>query len=210
MSRLYARPQLLGTALDALLIGVSGFFRDSVVFQTMRSRVLPALPQGGGPLRVLSLGCSTGEELYSAAILLADAGLLERAELLGVDCRASAVACAARGVFAEASLADIDPAVRAQHFEPSSEGWRVAERLRQKTSWQVLDATNDCPRGPWDVVLCRNVLIYLDECAAHAMLERIAGELRTAGFLVLGKAERPHPALRLATIGRSLYQRHDA
>ena len=77
------RPALLPAAVDSLLIGVTEFFRDSLVFEGMRAEVLPNLAIRRGPLRICSAGCSTGEELYSVAILLAEGGLLARSFLLG-------------------------------------------------------------------------------------------------------------------------------
>ena len=207
-ARVETKPELLGTALSAVLIGVSSFFRDPIVFDTLRTTVLGALRERTGPLRVLSLGCSTGDEPYSVAILLAEADLLPRSRLLGVDCRADAVASARGAVFPAEALAGVDAERRARFLEPTASGWRVAEPLRRATSWQVADATRAIPIGPWDLVLCRNLLIYLQPPAAEAMLRRIAGALAPGGFLVVGKAERPPAWLGLAAAGRCVYRKH--
>jgi chemotaxis methyl-accepting protein methylase len=201
-------PALLATALDALLIGVSEFRRDADTFAAIETAVVPALSAAARPLRILSIGCSTGEELYSIAMLLAEARLLERAELLGIDCRTTAVAAAAAGVFVATTLERVPQALRDRYFERCATGWQVTAVLRNTTRWATLDALRALPAGPWDLVLCRNVLIYLDRAAAHDVLTRAVNMLAPGGFLVLGKAERPQAELGLTQVGRSVYRKH--
>jgi chemotaxis methyl-accepting protein methylase len=194
-----------GVALDALLIGVSSFFRDPVVFDTIRTHVIPALRARLRPPRVWSVGCSSGAELYSVGILLASAGLLDGAELLGTDCRPDAVARARSGLFDHDAMSDLDGEVRQRFFERTHGGWRIDRSLRDRVTWSVADATTTLARGPWDLVLCRNVVIYLRAVAGDALLQRIAGALAPGGFLVVGKAERPRvPSLTL--VNRCTYR----
>lgn len=207
LERIQARPDLLGTVLSTLLIGVSEFFRDTAAFEVLRSTVVPALQRHGGELRIRSVGCSTGAELYSVAMLLAEAGLLDRAVLLGTDCRPDAVAAAARGLYSDHDLRGVHPEVRARHFEHTRCGWRVHDRLRAATAWRVADATTaDTDFGQWDLVLCRNLVIYLQARTAEALLERVAAGLRPGGFLMVGKAERPPRRLGLTAVGRCVFR----
>lgn len=206
--RLASRPALLEPALSAVLIGVSGFFRDAPVFETLAARVLPALAGRGRPPRVLSLGCSTGAELYSVAMLLAEARMLADAELVGIDCRLDAVARARAGVYSTSELAGVGPGRLARHFAPARGGARVAEPLRRATRWRVADATRELAIGDWDLVLCRNLFIYLQPPVVEGMFERIAAALPPGGFLVVGKAERPPAHLPFAALARCVYERH--
>ena len=203
--RLAARPDLHHTAVNQLLIGVSEFFRDPAVFRALEETVLPVLAKTARPLRILSVGCSTGDELYSMAIALGEAGLLDGARLVGVDCREDAVVAARRGVFSEAACANVDPGTIARYFERAAEGWRVIEPLRQRTQWLVLDATHECPAGPWDVIFCRNLVIYLSNRTAETLFRTVAGQLTPGGVLVVGKAERPAASLRLRQLARCVY-----
>ena len=98
------RPDLLPAAIGSLLIGVTEFFRDAAVFEGIRTEVMPALAARGGQLRIWSAGCSSGEELYSVAILLAEAGLLARSFLLGTDCRIEAIRQARSALYNAAAL----------------------------------------------------------------------------------------------------------
>lgn len=206
LSRMAVDPRLADVALNTLLIGVSEFFRDSMVFQALQTIVMPALDQRQRPLRILSIGCSTGAELYSVAMLLAQSELLAGSYLLGVDCRAEAVAQGRRGVFADAALTNVAQDMRSRYFTPVIDGWRIADDLRKQTEWCVLDATRECPAGPWDLVLCRNLVIYLQDEVAYAMFERMLRQLARGGFVVVGKAERPPTSLELTPVGRCVYR----
>jgi chemotaxis protein methyltransferase CheR len=208
--KLDASPGLLPLALSTLLIGVSAFFRDAAVFDALRTAVVPALRETPGGLRVWSVGCSTGAELYSVAILLAEAGLLDRAELLGTDCRHDALDAAHEGVFAAGALEAVDDDLRARYFERVPRGWRVAGALRSRASWRAGDATRDLADGPWHLVLCRNLVIYLRPAAADPLFVALAARLAPGGFLVVGKAERPPAPAGLAGVARCVYRRPNA
>jgi chemotaxis methyl-accepting protein methylase len=111
------RPELLPAAMSALLIGVTEFFRDAEVFDAVREEALPKLAARRGPVRVWSAACASGDELYSLAILLAEAGLLARCFLLGTDCRADAIEQARAAVYRAVDLRALAPALREKYFE---------------------------------------------------------------------------------------------
>ena len=193
-------------ALNTLLIGVSSFFRDAAVFEVMRTTVVDALKKLGRPPRVWSVGCSTGAELYSVAMILEQEGLLEGAALLGTDCRADAIWSAREGVFERDHVASLDSRTRDRYFERTRATWRIASSLRHHTRWQVADATRVKPPGIWDVVLCRNLVIYLHEPAGRTLLQDLASALAPGGFLVVGRAERAPDYRGLRAVGTCTYQ----
>ena len=207
-NRLATDPRLTVAALSTLLIGVSDFFRDRPVFETLRSSVVPSLRARGRPLRVMSVGCSSGAELYSVALMLAESQLLDEAYLLGIDCRSDAVTAARTATFADPLLARLDTGLRSRYFDPVAGGARVVEALQRCTEWRVVDATSEIPPGPWDMVLCRNLFIYLHDWIAEAMLMRIVDQLVPGGCLVVGKAERPPAALQLTELAHCVYTTH--
>ena len=132
------RPGLIAAAVSALLIGATEFFREAEVFDVLRARVLPQLAAQDRRLRIWSAGCSTGAELYSVAILLSEAGLLERSCLLGTDCRGDAIQAAEVGLF-DAAMLDRLPATRDKYFAPMERKWRVIEALRRQICWKVAE-----------------------------------------------------------------------
>jgi chemotaxis methyl-accepting protein methylase len=200
------QPDLLPQALSALLIGVTEFFRDPAVFETLRLEVLPELACRQGPLRIWSAACSSGAELFTMGILLAEAGLLERSHLLGTDCRTDSIAQARNGVYAPASLRLMDATIRGQYLEPIGNLWEVQEALRRQAQWKIANLLSGLEEGPWDVILWRNVAIYMNPDPAGLLWRGLASVLRPGGVLVVGKAERPPAGMLFATLGRCVYQ----
>jgi chemotaxis methyl-accepting protein methylase len=205
--RVEANPDLLQRALDVLLIGVTDFFRDTNVFDALRSHVLPALAAREGILRVWSVGCSTGAELHSIAILFAEAGLLDRTLLVGTDCRASAVGAARGGRYPDAALARVPFDLRNRYFTRDGDHRQLVAALRDRIEWRVRDVLFAPEQGPWDLVLCRNVTIYLGPGASHRLAGAAAASLARGGFIVVGRAERLPADAGLAPVARCIYRR---
>ena len=142
-------------------------FRDREQFELIERELLPPMLARGGGLRLWSAGCSDGSELFSLAALLARAGALESSYLLGSD------------ILAE----NLARARAATAHEPPT----IARRLR----WERRDLSSDGPPGGvWDVVLCRNVAIYLRADARERVYGTLAAALAPAGALMLGRSER--------------------
>jgi len=216
---LQRQPHLAPEAVDALVIGVTSFFRDPAVFDTLRRLVLPDLIADSRarrrPLRVWSAGCSDGAELYSVAMLLSEFGGAGDdcgvgIELLGTDCRPNAVAAAAEGVYDPAAVAGVPPELLQRHFDFDGARYRVNGALRAATQWKVADVlrAGDAPPGSFDLVLCRNVVIYLQPSATASAWSLLTRSLRPGGgVLVAGKAERPVGVRGLRPVAPCLYRR---
>jgi chemotaxis protein methyltransferase CheR len=198
---------LVSVAVETMVIGVTSFFRDAVVVAHLGHTVLPALVRHASPAtpRVWSLGCSDGAELYSVAILLSEIQMLGRAELLGTDCRPAAIARARDGVYDSSAVRDVPHAWLEQYFTPEQSRWRISESLRAVVRWRSGDATRQVEPGPWDLVLCRNLAMYLRPQVAGRLWRLLEDALRPGGFLVLGKAERPLGADRLRPVAPCIY-----
>ena len=201
-------PSLLGRAVDALLLGVSGFFRDKRVFEQLSGSVLPELLSGGRGLRVCSAGCSDGQELYSVAMLLEQLGGLAQSYLLGLDCRTNALTRARFGWFPAGELEGVTAELRERFFRLEASGARISPELRQRTRWVQGDLLAPYEPVPaWDLILFRNVGIYLTPQAAASVCERLVGQLRPGAVLASGKAERPPADVPLKRIGPCLYRK---
>jgi chemotaxis methyl-accepting protein methylase len=230
-SLLWRNPALAPVGANALLIGVTSFFRDAAVFGLMSDQLLPALAGSGRRLRVWSAACSDGAELYSVAMLLAELNVLHRCELLGTDCRGEAVSRAAAGVYDAATCRAVPPDLRGRYLQPvDSEvasdrtgnpsnddelhppARRVRPLLRDAVTWRAADVLDAPEPGPWDLILCRNVAMYLRPATAERLWRGLAASLRPGGLLVVGKAERPAGAAagRLAPVGPCVYRRGEA
>ncbi len=207
MRRLKAEPALATAALNVALLGVTEFFRDRAVFDALRGAVLPELLARQRAVRVWSAACSEGHELYSIAMLLAEAGRLQGSQLLGTDCRLDAIAAARSGAFGPESLGRLDEARRTRYFTPTR-GWATIDPvLRGAVEWRVADLLHSAERGPWDLILWRNMAIYLESDAAEEIWLRLCGELAGGGYLVTGKADHLPKWLPLERVAPCIYRK---
>lgn len=204
---LSANPRLVAPAISTLVIGVSSFFRDHSVFDRLRDVVLPELCGRGKSLRIWSVGCSDGQELYSVAMLLSERRVLHACHLLGTDCRSDAISRLREGVYEPAAIRSVPVELREKYFRPHSAGGQILSALRSAVHSRAVSVLGKCEAGPWDLILCRNMAMYLQPDAATALWQSLERCLRPGGVLMLGKAERPAAVKGLSYIGPCLYRR---
>ena len=198
LQMLRADPAELGLLSTDLLIHVTGFFRDPVVFDHLSASAVPkllaALP-ADRPLRIWVAGCSTGEEAYSLAItcleVIEAAGSGARLQILASDIDPEAVAAARAGFYPSDIRETVSPARLARFFGAEDGGYRVSSALRDVIVFTVADLLSDPPFSRIDLVSCRNVLIYLGPEAQRRVIARCCFALRPGGLLLLGAAEMP-------------------
>lgn len=219
------KPDLAQRALGALMIGVTSFYRDPQVFDALPP-LLDTLGHRRGRLHALSAGCSDGAELYSLAMLLDQAGLLARSQMWGIDCRPEAIETARAGVYLRPSASSLPEVLRRQYLAPLPNGALdiagrnapaervvVSGRLREACHWAVADVfrLGRAPPAlpPADLILCRNLAIYLTPEAATELWNLLCARLRPGGLLVVGRAERPTPSAAgsLSRVGPCLYRK---
>jgi chemotaxis protein methyltransferase CheR len=190
-------PSLSQQVVEALLNNETYFFRDRGPFDVLERHALPELAQRrekSKRLRIWSAGCSTGQEVYSLAMLFADAPEQWRGwtiDILGTDVSTSCVDRARSGIFTQFEIQrglGINQMIK--WFEEVADGWRAAEPLRKPVRFQVHNLLEPVPHpGDFDVVLCRNVLLYLSPERKALAFERIAGAMAEDGWLMLGAGE---------------------
>jgi chemotaxis protein methyltransferase CheR len=201
------QPDLLNTALSTLVIGVTAFFRDPGVFAALEESFLPEILRRAPNPRVWSVGCSDGAELYSVAMLLAQRGAIQRSTLLGTDCRPDAIARAREGRYDAAALNGVPAPFVGRYLSPDGALWQVHPFLRAAAQWRLGNALYTSEPGAWNLILCRNMAIYLQPEAAGRLWARLGASLRPGGILVTGKAERPYGAAGLVPVAPCIYQR---
>lgn len=199
-------PALLGVALNSILIGVTGFFRDAALFERLRAEVLPSLLARHARVRVYGAGVSTGEELYSLAILFDELEALDRVDILGVDCRPHAVAQAMAGTYATEALTAVSDRRREACFL-EGDGWAVVAPRLRRVVWRQADLMRFEDPVRRHLIFCRNVAIYLSPEAATKVWTRLCLQLEPDGYLVTGRGEQPPASLPLKRLGLSLYRR---
>jgi chemotaxis methyl-accepting protein methylase len=177
--------------VDALTVHVSRFFRDPEVWAGLEHGVLPELCRGrSSPLRVWSAGCAAGEEPFSASILLQQLAPPAGYEILGSDISEGALRAAALAEYSSFALTDASPGV-CEHWFTSGPPFGLRPEARRHVRFVRADLLSDPPPAEQDLVLCRNVLIYLEAAQQEQLLHRLHQSLGPGGFLVLGKVEMP-------------------
>lgn len=203
---------------NLVAVDCSWFWRDSAQLDTLVNH-LQLRVQGGPssgpvatPLRVWSAATAKGEEAYSMAIALCEAGLSSSVSIWATDINAQSIADAQTGCYGERSLAQLPPALKEAYLEPTGQGhsaYTVAARLKKMVSFGVADllalALADAPL--FAAIFCRNVLIYFDPPYRYAVLEALAARLLPKGLLFLGVTETVGTAAQLFTShGRGVFQ----
>jgi chemotaxis protein methyltransferase CheR len=181
----------------ALTIHVSQFFRNPSMFDKLRREVLPTLYQrcadNGDPLRIWSLGCAGGEEAYSLAIVLREhfARYLEQTPTIidATDIDEETLNAARKAEFNEDRLKDLPDDSSARYFHPSASGIQLTETIREMVTFYQGDITAVEKFLPFNLVLCRNTLIYFTRTEQEKILHGLARILPVGGILVLGKSE---------------------
>ncbi len=182
---------------EAMTINESYFFRDKSPFDRFRDTVLPVLGVARAKSRHLRIWCaaaSTGQEPYSLAMIIRS--MQEkfsgwRIEIIATDISRQVLEKAKTGVYSQFEVQRGLPIqMLMQHFEQVGDQWRVSEEIRRMVQFQQLNLlTNFSSLGTFDVVFCRNVLIYFDQPTKMGVLDRIARLLAPDGFLLMGAAE---------------------
>jgi two-component system CheB/CheR fusion protein len=189
-------PTELQALFSTVLIHVTEFFRDPETFSVLQETVIPTLlanRTSGAPLRVWVIGCASGEEAYSIAILFAEAeaalGREIPVRIFGTDLSEAVLATARLGRYPADIATDVPPERLKRYFVPVEGGYQIHKRIRDMVVFARQDVTRDPPYAQLDLILCRNVLIYLDAAAQRRVLNVFHYALGTSGFLTLGPAE---------------------
>jgi chemotaxis protein methyltransferase CheR len=185
--------------ISCLTTNVSSFFREphhfDLLIETARTTLLPRLAKQGR-VRLWSAGCALGQEAWTMAMVLSDLGLTpDRGDvrILATDIDPIALQSAAAGRYTEAMLEGLPPERRRSALikDPETNEWSVAEPLRRLLTFRELNLIRPFPvRGPFDVIFCRNVMIYFDDRTQVDLCRRLAAVLGEGGLLCIGHSER--------------------
>jgi chemotaxis protein methyltransferase CheR len=184
----------------ALTTNHTHFFRENHHFDHLRATAMPWLKAHAEqrPIRIWSAGCSSGEEVYSIAMCLrgedrSTAAWLDRADvkLLATDLSPNVVETARRGVYSASSVEPIPQAYRRAWLRPEGQNFAVADEVRAMVTARVLNLFGPWPmRQKYDVIFCRNVMIYFDDDAKAELEARLVDMLVPGGYLYIGHSER--------------------
>jgi chemotaxis protein methyltransferase CheR len=190
-------PALMTSVVEAMMTNETFFFRDKVPFELFRETIMPALIEARRATRAIRIWCaasSTGQEPYSLAMCLKE---LERSivgwriEVLATDLSGEVLEKARAGIYSQFEVQRGLPIqLLVKHFTRSGEFWQIAPELRAMVQYRQVNLLTDFTQlGTFDVVFCRNVLIYFDAATKTDVFNRLAKVTASDGYLVLGAAE---------------------
>ena len=193
--------------MKELLISVTNFFREPGAFAALQERVIPRLfddKSGIDQVRVWSAGCATGEEAYSLAMLLVEhAGTLSdppALQIFATDLDEASIGVGRDGIYSESDIADLSPERLTRFFHRDPGGYRVRRELREMLLFAHHNVLKDPPFSHLDLVVCRNLLIYLNRTVQERAIETFHFALRPNGYLFLGSSETPETAADLFAV----------
>jgi chemotaxis protein methyltransferase CheR len=195
--------------LDRVTINVSNLWRNPEQWELLEREIVPALASTG-ELRAWSAGCSYGAEVYTLAAVCRTAAPATRTRILGTDIDRRAIARARRGEFNANDVRDAPTAALERFFESDGATWRPTAELRAAVAFEVGDLLKLNPAtAAYDLVLCRNTVIYFTEDVRDGLHARLARAVRPGGVLVVGATERvgAAQALGLELIAPFTYRR---
>ena len=188
--------RLIGQVVDVMTTNETFFFRDKTPFDHLKDAILPALAQArrGSRIRIWCAACSTGQEAYSIAMMLDQNPQLTQGvpvEIVATDISDRCLERARQGLFTQFEVQRGLPIQMLMHyFTQQDDHWRISERLRSQVTFRkqnLIEPTASL--GKFDVVFCRNVLVYFDGPTKTDVLDRVGQQLNPGGFLMLGAAE---------------------
>lgn len=188
--RLDTEPQERQRFKDYLTINVTSFFRDAEKFETLRREVLPQVQAPGAELKVWSAGCSEGPEAYTLAMILDSTDTATKARIWATDLDPVALGKAkAGGPYGADCVSGVPKMLLSRYFSSGDGGYRVKPGLQRYITFQEHNLLRDPIRDRYDLIVCRNVVIYFTEEAKKVVYERFSRALRPGGVLFIGATE---------------------
>jgi chemotaxis protein methyltransferase CheR len=181
---------LLNEFLDRLTINVSEFFRNYKRWQMLESKILPQIIKTNMRPKIWSAACSTGEEAYTIAMIAA--GLIPYSDIhiLATDIDENALRQAQRAAYSEKSLNEVPEKLKQKFFNRNGDYYYVSEEIKKLVTFKKHNLLSDPFGGPYDLIICRNVLIYFTEAAKNQLYQKFSTGLKKDGVLFVGSTEQ--------------------
>jgi chemotaxis protein methyltransferase CheR len=182
--------ELFNEFLDRMTINVSEFFRNPSRWQVLETKIIPRLLKERGRLKCWSAACSTGEEPYSLAMLLSRFMPLHEIDITATDIDEGAIAKAKRGIYTDRSLQDVPKDLVSKYFKKEGIMFAISDEIKRLIKFKHHNMLADSFDKNYDLIICRNVMIYFTEEAKHELYHKFAASLRSGGVLFVGSTEQ--------------------
>ncbi|TSB46913.1 CheR family methyltransferase [Alkalicoccobacillus porphyridii] len=182
--------ELLDECLERMTINVSEFFRNHSRWQVLDQDILPRLLTPTRTLKTWSAACSSGEEPYTLAMILLKHLQPDQFSILATDLDRVILERAKLGLYGERSMKEVPPIMLDQYFSKKSTIYELDATLKQLVTFKQQNLLSDRFAGPYDLIICRNVMIYFTEEAKHILYQKFSRALRPGGILFVGSTEQ--------------------
>ncbi|WLR46750.1 protein-glutamate O-methyltransferase CheR [Halobacillus litoralis] len=181
---------LLDELLDRMTINVSEFYRNRKRFEVLEQKVIPYLLRKKKKLRIWSAACSTGEEPYTLAMILNRYMSLHQVEILATDLDGNALEKAEQALYHERSLKEVSPEILRKYFRKEGSSYRVVDEIRNSVNFKKHNLLADRYQKDFDLIVCRNVMIYFTEEAKKTIYKNFSHSLVEGGIFFVGSTEQ--------------------
>jgi chemotaxis protein methyltransferase CheR len=176
--------------LDRMTINVSEFYRNYKRWDVLETQILPRLLKEKGTLKVWSAACSTGEEPYTLAMMLSNYLPLSRLDILATDLDRNALQRAEHAIYPERSLSEVPAEIKHKFFTSEGPLYKVKEEIKSAVTFKQQNLLADSFEKEFDLIVCRNVLIYFTEEAKDHLYKKFNESLKTGGVFFVGSTEQ--------------------
>lgn len=203
---LQANKDVYNKFIEHLTINVSEFFRNPTHWQSLEKEIIPELiKERGGPIKIWSAGCSTGEEAYSLAMLVKENRINIKNHVLATDLDRGVLAKAMKGQYTEKEIEGVPPAWRKKYFAVSDQVYTVTDEIRKLVKFERQDLLKDTFDKDFDLILCRNVVIYFTEETKKLLYTKFVNALRPKGVIFVGSTEQIFNAREIGLATRKIF-----
>jgi chemotaxis protein methyltransferase CheR len=192
-----------------LTINVTQFYRDDRLWEVFRSKIVPELTIGKSSLKFWSAGCSAGQEVYTMASIMAEYFPNIKYSIVGTDIDVNVLKQAHEGIFDERDFASTPPAILERYFTHEANKYRVKDILKKNVSFRSQNLLTDPFEKGYDLIACRNVVIYFTDEAKDILYQKFSDSLNPGGFLFTGSTEHifGKSNLNLKSVSSFFYQK---
>jgi len=187
---LVSNKSMMDEFLDRMTINVSEFWRNPQRWEVLRTKFLPQMIANGGKLKIWSAACSTGEEPYTLAMILDHLGALNKTYLLATDLDQGVLSKANQGYYLDRSIRDVPPQFLKSYFQEEEGVYSVVDSLKKSVTFKQQNLLYDQFETEFDLIVCRNVMIYFTEEAKHDLYHKFSKALKKGGVLFVGSTEQ--------------------
>lgn len=189
-NRLNADKELFNEFVNFLTINVSEFYRNINQWDVLKNQVFPELLKNNDSLKVWSAACSTGEEPYSLAMTLSAYLPLNKIKIFACDFDEEAMAKAKNGVYSEKAVKNVPKDYLKKYFTPVGSNYQVSDDIKRCVEFKKMNLLLDKYPTGYDLIVCRNVMIYFTEEAKDEMYHKFFASLRPGGYFFVGSTEQ--------------------